>query len=74
MYRSDLIRNNTRTHNYSTRSAHAITLPLFNKSKSQRTIFYKGIIFWNNLPLNIQNIQSENMFKNEMKTLLIAEY
>ena len=74
MYRSDLILNNLRTHDYSTRNAHAITIPLFNRSKSQRTIFYKGIIFWNNLPLDIQNIQSENMFKNEIKKMFLSEY
>ena len=74
MYRSDLILNNPRTHDYSTRNAHAITIPLFNRSKSQRTIFYKGIIFWNNLPLDIQNIQSENIFKNKIKKMFLSEY
>ena len=73
MYRSELI-HNTRTHDYSTRNAHNITLPLFNKSKSQRTIFYKGIVYWNNLPSNVKNLRSENMFKNAMKTTLIGEY
>ena len=73
MYRSELI-HNTRTHDYSTRNAHNITLPLFNKSKSQRTIFYKGIVFWNNLPTNLKNLRSENMFKNAMKSILLGEY
>ena len=73
MYKSELI-HNTRTHDHSTRNAHNITLPLFNKSKSQRTIFYKGIVYWNNLPSNVKNLRSENMFKNAMKTTLIGEY
>ena len=73
MYRSELI-HNTRTHDYSTRNAHNITLPLFNKSKSQRTIFYKGIVYWNNLPTNAKNLRSENMFKNAIKLILIGEY
>ena len=73
MYRSELI-HNTRTHDYSTRNAHNITLPLFNKSKSQRTIFYKGIVFWNNLPTNLKNLRSENIFKNAMKSMLLGEY
>ena len=73
MYKSELI-HNTITHDYSTRNAHNITLPLFNKSKSQRTIFYKGIVYWNNLPANLKNLRSENMFKNAMKSMLIGEY
>ena len=73
MYKSELI-HDTITHDYSTRNANNITLPLFYKSKSQRTIFYKGIIFWNNLPLDFKNLQSENMFKNTIKSILIGEY
>ena len=73
MYRSELI-HNTRTHDYSTRNAQNITLPLFNKSKSQRTIFYKGIVYWNNLPTNLKNLRSEIMFKNATKSMLLGYY
>ena len=73
MYKSELIHNMS-THDYSTRNAHNITLPLLNKSISQRTIFYKGIVFWNNLPTNLKNLRSENIFKNAMKSMLLGEY
>ena len=74
MYRSELVHDHPATHDYSTRNAHLITLPLFNKSKSQRTIFYKGIIYWNNLSPSLQNIRNENMFKNALKSMFIGEY
>ena len=74
MYKSDLTHTTEPNHNYPTRNAYNILLPRFNRSRSQCTIFYKGIIFWNNLPEDIKTIRGENTFKSHVKTLLINDY
>ena len=74
MYKSDLTHTTEPNHNYPTRNAYNILLPRFNRSRSQCTIFYKGIIFWNNLPEDIKIIRRENTFKSHVKTLLINDY
>ena len=74
MFKSDNFSTNESIHNYSTRNANNIAVPFFNRSKTQNTIFYRGIIFWNNLPENMKIIRREDKFKYEVKTMLIDEY
>ena len=74
MYKSDLTHATEPNHNYATRNAYNIVLPRFNRSRSQCTIFYKGIILWNNLPEDIKIIRRENTFKSSVKALLINGY
>ena len=74
MYNSDVTHIIEPNHNYSTRNAYDLIVPRYNLSRSQRTIFYKGIILWNNLPDNIKAIRSANSFKKSIKKLLINEY
>ena len=74
MYKSELTHSIEPNHIYSTRNAYDIILPRFNRTRSQRTIFYKGIILWNNLPENIKTIRSLNTFKTSVKSILIDGY
>ena len=74
MYKSDLTQVIEPNHVYSTRNAYNLVLPRFNRARSQSTIFYKGIILWNNLPENIKTTRRENKFKSSVKSLLINEY
>jgi len=74
MYKSDLTHAIEPNHNFSTRNAYNIIVPRFNLSRSQSTIFYKGIVLWNNLPENIKTIRSESKFKSSVKTILINDY
>ena len=74
MYKSDLTSNSEPNHNYSTRNANNIILPLFRRSKTQRTIFYQGIILWNNLPEDLKAKRTEHTFKFSVKTMYIATY
>ena len=74
MYKSDLTSTRESNHNYLTRHAYDIALPLFSRSKTQRTIFYKGIILWNNLPEELKAKRTENTFKFAMKKMYIVTY
>ena len=74
MYKYDLTSNREPNHNYSTRNANNIVLPLFRRSKTQRTIFYQGIILWNNLPDDLKAKRTEYTFKFSVKTMYIATY
>ena len=74
MFKADYLSTNEMIHNYPTRNSNNIVIPLFNRARTQCTIFYKGIILWNNLPANTKSIRSENTFKRTIKTMLIDEY
>ena len=74
MYKSDLTSIHEANHNYATRHAYDIVLPLFSRSKTQCTIFYKGIILWNNLPEEIKAKRTENTFKYYLKNMYIDTY
>ena len=55
--------------NYSTRSQNnqELDLPFSRLSIFQKTIFYSGIVFYNNLDLNIRNICNFKAFKRKLK-------
>ena len=74
MYKSDLTNITDPNHDYSTRNAYNITVPRFNRAQSQCTIFYKGIVLWNNLPENLKLIRSVNTFKTSVKSMFMDEY
>ena len=61
-------------HNYNTRYSNNIVLPQFYRTKTQSTIFYKGINLWNDLPQDIKDLRYRGAFKNSLKLLFLNEY
>ena len=61
-------------HNYNTRYSSNIVLPQFYRTKTQSTIFYKGINLWNDLPQDIKDLRYKGAFKNSLKLLFLNEY
>ena len=61
-------------HSYNTRHRQDLVLPRFNRTRSQSSFFYQGIITWNTVPLEIRSIRYLNAFKNAIKDLLLSEY
>ena len=61
-------------HNYNTRYSNNIVLPQFYRTKTQSTIFYKGINLWNDLPQDIKDLRFRGAFKNSLKFLFLNEY
>lgn len=72
-YFSPLIADLHPLHSYSTRSAEQgiLNLPLHRKSKCQSSIIFKGVTFWNSLPVNIKDIQDYNKYKYILKQFLL---
>ena len=63
------------SHSHETRSVQNqnLNLPLFRKSKCQRSFLYNGIKIWNTLPLNIRTVQEDlNSFKKLLKNHLLS--
>ena len=74
MFKADYFSTNATIHNYPTRNSNNIVIPLFNRARTQCTIFYTGIILWNSLPENTKSIRGEKTFKGTIKTMLLDEY
>ena len=58
-------------HEHVTRAANLelIELPFYRLSKCQRSFMYKGLVFWNKLPINLRNIPDNvSSFKRQMKS------
>ena len=47
------------THEHNTRASNDLVLPLLNLTRTQATIFYQGIVLWNNLPISIKTINTK---------------
>ena len=57
-------------HEYRTRatSLELIDLPLYRRTKCQKSFLYKGLSFWNKLPLDIRNIPNDlRQFKRSLR-------
>ena len=57
-------------HNYLTRasSLEIVDLPFYRLSKSQRSFLYKGLTFWNRIPIDIRNIpDNPRLFKRRLR-------
>lgn len=56
-------------HSHATRSVEQqlLNLPLFRKAKCQSSFLYKGLKFWNLLPLDVRQIAEYNLFKAKLK-------
>ena len=65
-----------RLHPYETRNFvnERLTLPVFTLTKCQNSFIYRGIGFWNSIPIELRNIPNDlNSFKRHLKRLLLAQ-
>ena len=58
-------------HNYSTRQSTKLYIPRYRITRCKFAIKYHGSILWNEIPPNIQMVQSLSMFKRKLKYYLI---
>ena len=58
---------NHSTHSYSTRNSHLYKIPKFISKKTQRSVTYFSVKFWNSLPSEIINSTSLPIFKSRIK-------
>ena len=65
---------NNSIHNYMTRTASNFHLPQIRTNVSKNSIFFRGPILWNNIPINIKNSPSLNSFKKHFKSHLVSLY
>ena len=62
------------THNYNTRKINAYRLPAIKTSNNARHIIFKGVQFWNNLPLELRSSNNFTTFTRLLKDLLLSRY
>ena len=48
-----------------------LDLPLYTLTKCQRSFLYRGIGFWNSLPIELKNITTSYKFKRNLKQYLL---
>ena len=61
-------------HNHNTRSQNTelLSLPMRSFSKSQNCFIYKGLKFWNELPVSVRNSENIRIFKRMAKNFLLS--
>ena len=75
MFKSCLARDkNSNIHDYPTRIRNNLVIPRFHRAKTQATIFYRGVILWNDLDLEMRSKRDVKCFKNSLKKKLILQY
>ena len=65
---------NSNIHDYPTRIRNNLVIPRFHRAKTQATIFYRGVILWNDLDLEMRSKRDVKCFKNSLKKKLILQY
>ena len=63
--------NCIRTHNYDTRDKQSLKPPVFRLEMCKHAYFNKGITLWNDLDQDIKNSLSIDVFKKNVKMLLL---
>ena len=61
-------------HSHDTRNRNDLILPRYNKTRTQSSWMYRGILEWNSLPEEIKNIRTLNAFKNSIKRNILNNY
>lgn len=61
-------------HSHYTRGANSrqISLPLPKSDSMKRTVFYRSIVFWNNLPVGVREIKGKTGFKKRLRLYLFS--
>ena len=65
---------NSHNHNYPTRSNDQISIPLYNRSKSQKSFKFMAVTIWNSIPPNIRESPNMLVFKRKLKNHLLSFY
>ena len=60
--------------NRTTRNAYNLRLPKFTMAITQKSIFYRGLEFYNNTPNNIKKIKELSKFKASLKLHIFGKY
>lgn len=61
-------------HSHVTRHRQQLVLPLFHSSKSQSSIEFLGVKFWNSLPQSIREATNLSTFKFKLKDYFLTKY
>lgn len=67
----ELFLSNNYSHNYNTREADNLMIPLHSLSKYEESPKYMGIILYNQLPNNFKSIANITSYKREVKSYLL---
>lgn len=62
------------THHYETRNKQNFILPHINKSSTQKSIFFKGLVDYNKLPNDLKEIENINNFKIKLRKIMLSSY
>ena len=65
---------NYEIHSYETRNAGNFHFPKIRTNVSKNTVYFKGPVLWKNIPINIKNSTSLNIFKRMYKSHLLLLY
>ena len=65
--------HNYEVHNYSTRRQNDLYLQRLRTTRGKRLIKFKASHLWNDLPNNLKQIQSLNLFKHEFKKFCLSK-
>ena len=65
---------NNEVHTYPTRSSSNYHLPLVRTNLVLKSIFYRGPLCWNSLPVEVRDSCSLNVFKGKLKRYMICLY
>ena len=74
MFKNQHFSSHADLHSYNTRHRQDLVLPRFNRTRSQSSFFYQGIITWNSVPLELRSLRYEGAFKSAIKDLFLSEY
>ena len=74
VFKNQHFRSHADLHSYNTRHRQDLVLPRFNRTRSQSSFFYQGIITWNSVPLELRSLRYEGAFKSAIKDLFLSEY
>ena len=64
----------SQVHTRNTRNKDKVNIPFFRSATGQRSFLYRAAQFWNNVPENLTNVESFNVFKTAIKGLALDEF
>ena len=63
------LRLNSVFHTFHVRNRNNFVFPRFTKTGNKRSVLYRGVHLWNNLPKSVKNLKSVYAFKNSIRSL-----
>ena len=74
MFKNQNFATHSDHHSYNTRNRQDLVIPRFNRSRTQCSYLYQGMLLWNSIPSDIRSLQYEGSFKSAIKDLYLSEY